>query len=295
MHKFLGVVRAPFLLLTPICMLLGVVTAYISTQSINAQHLVIAFVAGLAAHISVNALNEYIDFKSGLDFNTLRTPFSGGSGTLVKYPEFAKNTLLIGLISLAITIACGIYLVLQVGWGLLPFGLLGVIIITAYTPWINQNSLLCLLAPGIAFGPIMVIGTHFSLAADITSTVIWISLVPFFLVNNLLLLNQFPDIEADRKFGRKHYPIQLGKQYSSLIFGCFLMLGYVAIILAVALGEFPVSSLLGMITLPIALIIFYRLRKDLDSIDQLVPAMGLNVLLVLSTPLFLTTGFYLGM
>ena len=44
--------------------------------------LILALAGGLLAHISVNALNEYLDFTSGLDLTTLRTPFSGGSGTL---------------------------------------------------------------------------------------------------------------------------------------------------------------------------------------------------------------------
>jgi 1,4-dihydroxy-2-naphthoate octaprenyltransferase len=38
-------------------------------------------------HGAVNAFNEYEDIKSGLDFKTQRTPFSGGSGTIVPVPE----------------------------------------------------------------------------------------------------------------------------------------------------------------------------------------------------------------
>lgn len=294
MHKFAGVIRLPFLVLTPVCMSLGVATAYASGTAVMWGNLLFAFVAGLSAHISVNALNEYLDFHSGLDFNTIKTPFSGGSGVLVQYPEYAGTTLKIVIASLLLTICCGAVLVFRTGPGLLPFGLLGTLIIATYTRWINRYALLCLIAPGIAFGPIMVVGTQYALTAEFSVTSAWISLVPFFLVSNLLLLNQFPDAEADRNVGRRHLPVKVGRRTSSLVFGLFLLLTYVAILVAVLLKEFPVSALLGMITLPIALIIYLRVRNRADFVEQLVPVMGMNVLLVLSTPLFLGAGIYLG-
>ena len=54
----------------------------------------------LCAHISVNAFNEYLDFKSGLDLKTTRPSFSGDSGTLPANPDFALSALLIAAISL---------------------------------------------------------------------------------------------------------------------------------------------------------------------------------------------------
>jgi len=42
----------------------------------------LALLGAFLAHVSVNTLNEYYDFKSGLDLETIRTPFSGGSGAL---------------------------------------------------------------------------------------------------------------------------------------------------------------------------------------------------------------------
>jgi hypothetical protein len=47
------------------------------------------FIGALFAHISVNTLNEYFDFKSGLDLTANKTPFSGGSGALPNTPDVA--------------------------------------------------------------------------------------------------------------------------------------------------------------------------------------------------------------
>ena len=77
----LGPMRLPFLILTPACLLLGIGTAFWTGANIDQLSLVLIVIAGISAHISVNTFNEYFDFKSGLDFRTKRSPFSGGSGT----------------------------------------------------------------------------------------------------------------------------------------------------------------------------------------------------------------------
>lgn len=105
----LGPMRLPFLLLTPCCVLLGIGTAARTTAQVNLAHAALVLVGALAAHISVNSLNEHFDFTSGLDLRTTRTPFSGGSGTLPANPEAARGALATGLVALVITALIGIY------------------------------------------------------------------------------------------------------------------------------------------------------------------------------------------
>ncbi len=114
----------------------------------------------MSAHISVNMLNEYHDFKSGLDFKTKKTPFCGGSGALPNNPEIANLVLLFGLLALFITLAIGIYFITIIGTTILPIGLLGFVIIVTYTQWLNRMPLLCLIAPGLGFGLLMFVGSQ---------------------------------------------------------------------------------------------------------------------------------------
>lgn len=79
---YLGLARAPFLVLTPACIALGLACVYRIAGDIPVFESALVFIGALAAHISVNALNEYQDFHSGLDAQTQRTPFSGGSGSV---------------------------------------------------------------------------------------------------------------------------------------------------------------------------------------------------------------------
>ena len=201
----LGPMRLPFLVLTPACVVLGLGTAIWTSGKVNILYFIIALIGSIAAHISANAFNEYFDFKSGLDARTERTPFSGGSGTLPAKPALARHALGIALITFTMTGLIGLYFLRVRGLFLLPLGLLGLLLMFAYTPWMTRNPWLCLIAPGMGFGPLMVIGTHFVLTGKYSWTAFIASLVPFFLVNNLLLLNQFPDVEADRSIGRKTF------------------------------------------------------------------------------------------
>ena len=94
----------------------------------------------------------------------------------------------------------------------MPIGIVGLALIVTYTQCINHLPLLCLIAPGLGFGVlmVMVVGTQIVLTGEHTPLAWLISLVPFFLVNNLLLLNQYPDIKADSDVGRKNIAIAIG-------------------------------------------------------------------------------------
>jgi 1,4-dihydroxy-2-naphthoate polyprenyltransferase len=289
-----GPMRIPFLILTPACVSLGVGSAIWRAGEVRILFVVLALIGALSAHISVNSLNEYFDYKSGLDFRTKRTPFSGGSGVLPKNPRMARHALIIGLVSFVLTGIVGIYFVHVWGCGLLPLGLIGLFVIVFYTIWFTSNPLLCLVAPGLGFGTLMVMGTDFVLTGSYSCTAFVASLVPFFLVSNLLLLNQFPDVEPDRSVGRRHLPIRLGLQKSSLVYGVFLWLAYASIALGVHLHYLPRFSLIGLFTIAIALPAFAGAYRFGENIKRLIPYLGLNVIVVILTPLLVAAGLFLG-
>jgi 1,4-dihydroxy-2-naphthoate octaprenyltransferase len=190
----------------------------------------------------------------------------------------------------AVTGLVGLYFLWQRGPALLPVGLAGLFLLYAYTPWLTRSPLLCLLAPGLGFGPLMVLSTHFALTGQYTPAAWVASLVPFFLVSNLLLLNQFPDVEADRSIGRRHLPIAIGRRASSLVYSLFLLLAYLTIVLGVASGLLPAFCLLGLLTAALAVPAGVKAFRHADEIDRLVPAMGWNVLINLVTPLLVSVG-----
>ena len=188
------------------------------------------------------------------------------------------------------TIGCGLYLFLRAGWGLIPIGITGVIIIVLYTGWINRHRLLVLIAPGMGFGPLMVVGTHYALTGIYSPIAFLLSLIPFFLVNNLLLLNQVPDIEADRSVGRDNYVIAWQPNRSAWIYGAFALLAYLVVVLCVVTGFLPPATLLSLLTAGLSYQVFKAVKAYRGDVGELVPYLGKNVVVTLATPLLVFVG-----
>ncbi|MBN1276042.1 MAG: prenyltransferase [Deltaproteobacteria bacterium] len=286
-----GPARPRFLLLVPVCVGLGAACVIWEGHAINYLHLFLAFIGALSAHISVNALNEYDDYKSGLDFRTQRTPFSGGTGTLPSLPSrMSRVALITGLISLGLTVLVGVYFTLVRGIWILPLGIAGVLTIVLYTPVVTRFPALCLAAPGLGFGTLMVTGTYFALTGSYSWTSFVSSLVPFFLVSNLLLLNQFPDVSADKTIGRRHIPILWGNPKSAILLGLFYLFAYLTVVVGYFAGLLPIHSFIALIPAVLAVPTAIGSYLHADDIPSLVPHMGANVIITLVTPLLLAIG-----
>lgn len=284
--------RFNFLTLTPVCVFLAAALSFRLTGHLHASDVALVLLGALFAHASVNLLNEYQDFASGLDAITVKTPFSGGSGALPAHPEAAGAVLAAALLTFAGTAAIGLYFLRVHGLMLLPVGLLGLVVIVFYTKWITHHPVLCLVAPGLGFGPLMVMGSSFVLTGHYSWEALLASLTPFFLVSELLLINQFPDVEPDRQVGRRHLPIAIGRRQSARVFACFLFLAYVPIILGIALRMFPPMTALGLIPLLGAVPLAKQVLRNAERpAANLVPYLGLNVALIMGTILLFSIGW----
>jgi len=246
----------------------------------------------LSLHIGCNVLNDYFDFRSGIDLKTKRTPFSGGSGFLPAGALPARGVLVLGLVSLAAGSAIGLVLVAMTSWELLPIGIAGVLMASLYNPFLSK-ILLGELAAGIGMGFLPVIGTYFVQRSAVTPELIYLAIPVGILTHNLLLLNEFPDAEADRSGGRRHLVIVLGKVWAGRLYVLLNALVYVWIGVGVALSILPAWSLLGLLALPLAVKgAAGALRHPADH-EKLVPAQGANVGMVLGTQALLAAGLFI--
>ena len=262
----LRAMRLPFLVLSPVCICLGASTVISAQGSVDLKLLALALLGGLLAHISVNMLNEYYDFKSGLDFKTQKTNFSGGSGALPQHPQMARAVLATGIGALLATFAIGIYFVWHGSLEIIPVGIIGLLLIVTYTQWLNKSPLACLIAPGIGFGLLMVPGTQLVLSHEVTTTALLAAVVVFFLTNNLLLLNQYPDIDADASVGRNHFPIAYGVNASNAVYAIFSIATVCVLVFGLMSKYFPTISLVALVPMPLA---FYALTGSIKHVKAL--------------------------
>ncbi len=280
--------RPQFLLLTPVCVFAGVAVSLLDGYAFRLLYFVLAFIGALCAHVAVNVLNDYFDYRSGVDLRTQRTPFSGGSGILPSMQLSPKGVLLLGLASLGIVLLVGAYFIFVYRWGILPIGLTGVLVILLYTPYLTKLPATSEAAAG-GFA-LMVLGTYFTQTGTYSFAAALVTLIAGLLIANLLLLNEFPDVEADLVGGRRHLPIILGRRKASRVYCAITALAYAILVGGVAGNILPWTALFGLVTLPLSLKAMRGSLEHHDEIDRLVPSLAANVLVVLLTPFLMSFG-----
>ncbi len=286
-----------FLETRPQFLLLSVALAFLGTSIawydgfFNLGYALLAGFGLLLTHISVNTLNDYFDYRSGVDLATKRTPFSGGSGILPAELLTPRQVFWLGISSFLVAVGIGVFFILATGWLLLPLLLLAAICVLFYTPvmlkmpWPEW-------AAGLGLGVLPILGLYFVQTTQYTWHALIAAIPSGILVHNLLLLNEFPDVEADGQAGRRTLPIILGGARASLIYSAFTIAVYLWIIGWVIARVMPIFSLIALLTLPFALKAIKGSRKH-QEMAQLVPAMANNVLVVLVTQLLLGIGYIL--
>ena len=282
--------RPQFLLLSIVLSFLGVAIAWYD-GFFHLGYALLATLGLLLAHISVNVLNDYFDYVSGVDLAAKRTPFSGGSGILPAAMLRPRQVLWFGIISLLLAVGFGIYFVLVTGWWLLPLLLVAGLCIVLYTPVILKRRW-PEWSPGLGMGTLPVLGTYFVQAGEYTWPLLVASIPSGILVHNLLFLNEFPDVEADSTVNRKTMPITMGKEKASRLYGALTVAIYLWIIAWVIAGWMPVYTLIALLTLPLA-VKAIRGARHYQDMPQLIGAMSANVMVVLLLQLLLGVGYVL--
>jgi len=289
-------VRANFLLLSVALAVLGSGLAWYEHQKFGGSfNLGFAFLAGfglMLAHVSVNVFNDYFDYRSTLDYKTPRTPFSGGSKALIDGLVTGRQALWLAIGSLLIAAAIGIFFTVVEGWLLMPLLLVSAVIVLVYTPFILKTSY-PEWAAGLGLGILPILGTYFAQTGQYTTTALIASVPSGILVHNLLLLNEFPDAEADKTVMRRTLPIVIGKKNAAIVYSALTVIVYLWIIGAVVARSMPPFTLIGLLTLPLA----YKAITGsfrFNDMSKLVPAMANNVFVVLLTQLLVGIGFILG-
>jgi 1,4-dihydroxy-2-naphthoate polyprenyltransferase len=290
------VIRVPFLILALILGILGSAVAWYESirygSPFNIWYAILATFGLLIAHAAVNIFNDYFDARSGLDYKTSRTPFSGGSGAVPSGLLTIQQSLWLGIACFVLLVPIAVFFILKTGLMLLPLLVLAMFLIVFYTPLILKMGY-PEWSPGLGLGILPVMGAYFVHTGEYTLTAFIASMPSYFLVHNLLLLNEFPDVEADVTVNRRTLPIVIGKKRAAYFFSLVTLLVYIWVVWAVTYHYMPVFTLLSLLTLPIAVHVIKGSFRY-DDIEIFLEVMKKNVLLVLLTQALIAAGYILG-
>ncbi len=289
--------RANFLFLAIFLNAIGIGLAYKYLPAgahLRIIDIVLIVLGTIAAHISVNLFNEYSDYRTGIDLNTNRSPFNGGSGMLVQGLTRPPAVLGAAIGTLLFALCIGIYYSIVSHWSLFVIIGIGALSIVGYTDFMAK-FLLGELFAGISLGSLVVIGTYVALTgssllsfAQLIPLEVWLlSIPPGILTALLLFLNEFPDLEADKQGGRNHLLIRFGRNTSAYIYTAGALLTYLIILILPLLGISSYWIYIALLPLPL---VFKNIRTTLkysNDTSKLISALGGNVITVLVTDLLL--------
>ncbi len=285
--------RFQFLPLTVILVSLGTTIAAYEGY-FHFGHFLLAMIGSILVHMTVNVINDYHDYVDGIDLNTQRTPFSGGSGVLPSNLLKPKQAFWFATICLLIAMVIGVYFVMVKGWLLFPLLLIAGFSAYFYNVYLAKWFIGEIFA-GLCFGPLLVLGSYYVQTGRYSWETLVASLAPGILTTNLLFLNEFPDWEADRKGGRRHFVISLGKKDASYLFVALLTASYLCIIAGVLTKMMPVVTLIGLGTIGFGWKAAKGALKYYDNTEKLVPILGANVITILGTQALLAVGYVIAM
>jgi 1,4-dihydroxy-2-naphthoate octaprenyltransferase len=253
---WLQALRLPFLSASIIPLLLGTIIAWSEHGVFDVVAMVWALAAVAFIHLGANLSNDYFDYRSGNDLiNEGFNEFSGGSRVI------ADGGLAPGAVGRAAAVLyaagtlLGLALARQVGSpALAAFILLGTFAGYAYTgtPFRLGYRGMGELVNAAVFGPLVVLIAYYAQVPAFSPVALAASLLPGALLAILLLINEFPDHDADAASRKRTLVVRIGKPGALLAYHASLAAVYVATLAMLLAGLLPPPVLLTLFTLPLA-------------------------------------------
>lgn len=286
---WLRVIRVRFLLASVVAVSVGLALNWWQNSSLDVFDALLTFAGVMALHASVDLLNDFWDFKRGIDTKTTRTKMSGGTGVLPEGLLKPSSVYRAGIAFLIIGTIIGGYFVIADGITIAIILGFAILSIYFYSTKIVDSGL------GEFFvavkGSMIVIGTFFIQSGQISIESTLAGIVVGSLSSLVLFIASFPDHDADKSKGRKTLVIAVGKKRGAKLFWMFPLVSYLAIAIGVAANLFPVLSLISFIAIPLMIKSGIGLQKNYDSLDNLVPYMSSTLMFGRITGSLFVLGF----
>ena len=286
----MGEALEPSLLMSFLLVSLGTAAA-IYDGFLNLTFYILAIVGVTLAQNAVNVLNDYHDFKTGVDARTMKTPFSGG-GSMFLVSGLIKphSAFLFGMTSLLLAIPIGVFFIILRGAMLLGIAIVAGISVLFYTTTFARVYLGEFLA-GLNLGPLVIYGAYYVQAAGLSTSILAAGIGPGIMIAMVLYLNEIPDIEADAGAGRRNLPILLGRKRAAGIYAVVESFAVIWILIAALTGMTPVPTLIALGCLPFALKAIRVTLRCYDDVHKLIPALGANIATAYVTIALLAVGY----
>jgi 1,4-dihydroxy-2-naphthoate octaprenyltransferase len=230
----------------------GLVPVIHDNVGLHLVHYLLAALAAACVHAASNLLNDFFDFRKGVD--CLDT--TGASrGVIVSGRMTPRQVLAESIVLWLISAALAVYFLLTVGTVLVPLILLGLLLGAGYTAAPTELKYRALgdLTVFLAFGVGITVGSYVIQTGKMSWTPVAYSLPMALLIWAILHANNLRDLESDRQAQITTLAMLLGPSRSRMLYVLLLVLAYGSLIVSVATGKIVTTGLLALVSIPLAL------------------------------------------
>jgi 1,4-dihydroxy-2-naphthoate octaprenyltransferase len=225
----------------------------------------------LLIQIGTNFANDYYDFIKGADTAERVGPRRAVASGLVT--PIAMKAAMTGVFVAAFLV--GLTLLNYGGWPLLVIGVASIVCGVAYTggPYpLGYNGLGDLFV-FIFFGLVAVCATYFVQAGAVTRDVFLASTGVGLLAANILVVNNYRDVETDAKAGKRTLVVRFGRPFARMQFGVSLVVALTIPVHLFFRGSYEPVVLLPLAIAPMALRQIRRLEAS-ETPAELIVLLG---------------------
>lgn len=290
LRSYLKEIFEPTLLFGLLSSILGISIAA-AHGSIDIFNSIIVGIGVVLAQISVNTIDDYVDYKRHIDSETVKTRFSGGSTLIVDGSISANSTLAIGVVSFSAALLIGLYLAFSEPV-IIPLIIIGAFSIIMYANTIVRFPFLSEIFVALSFMSIAA-GSYVvsSMSPSHIYSAFAIGISVGIMIAMALFVNGIPDSRADRKHGRRSTTVIMRTNRTRSYYYIFsVVLSYLILIIAVASHLAPIYLYLTFLAIPLAIAVSYGIRSYRDPISFEI-FMGINALFVIEFIIFAIIGY----
>lgn len=218
--QFVRLARVPTLAATSVPLMVGGALG-LSEGKFDVLSWLDIFMIALLLQVATNALNEYGDYRHGVD--TIPSP--GFAGLIVSGETSARAVLLTAVTCYAVAFVLGMTLVLTRGILMLLLGAVAILAGILYSegPFPISSTPFGELLVAVVMGPIEVFSANLAASGEISNLAFVFSIPVGLMIASILLTNNLRDLDNDRAHGRRTLAVLVGRKLGSFILFMLIM------------------------------------------------------------------------
>lgn len=252
--------RPHTLTIAAVPVVLGTALAAAAGHAIDVVVFLLTLAAATFIQIGTNLNNDVGDFERGADVaGRVGPPRPTSLGWLTPAQVRAAVSVSFGL-----AFAFGSYLAWYGGWPILAIGVLSVLAGLAYTsgPWPIAYTSLGELFVWVFFGLVAVGGTYYLQAFGVSSAALTAGALVGLHAAAVLVVNNYRDLETDRRAGRRTLAVRLGRRFSKWEYAILMAAPFAMLTVFYAQTSNPWTIVLPLAALPAAIHLVRRFWRD---------------------------------